>query len=92
MNKLTHGDIGQMLMYIHYYDREIKGKEENPSIGIILCTDKNDAVVKYVLDEKSKQIFTSRYQFELPTIEELQRELKREITLMLPDNKRKRKK
>jgi predicted nuclease of restriction endonuclease-like (RecB) superfamily len=80
--KLTHGDLGQMQMYVHYYDREIKTKNENPTIGLILCTDKNDAVVKYVLDEKQRQIFTSRYQYELPTVESLKRELRREMALL----------
>jgi predicted nuclease of restriction endonuclease-like (RecB) superfamily len=84
--KLTHGDLGQMQMYVHYYDREIKSKNENPTIGLILCTDKNDAVVKYVLDEKQRQIFTSRYQYELPTVEALKRELRREMELLsLPE-------
>jgi predicted nuclease of restriction endonuclease-like (RecB) superfamily len=84
--KLTHGDLGQMQMYVHYYDREIKSKNENPTIGLILCTDKNDAVVKYVLDDKQRQIFTSRYQYELPTVEALKRELRREMELLsLPE-------
>jgi predicted nuclease of restriction endonuclease-like (RecB) superfamily len=84
--KLTHGDLGQMQMYVHYYDREVKAKNENPTIGLILCTDKNDAVVKYVLDDKERQIFTSRYQYELPTEEDLRRELRREMELLsLPE-------
>ncbi len=77
--KLSHGDLGQMQMYVHYYDREIKAKNENPTIGLILCTSKNDAVVKYVLDEKQRQIFTSKYQYALPTVDTLQRELRREM-------------
>jgi predicted nuclease of restriction endonuclease-like (RecB) superfamily len=85
VQKLTHGDLGQMMMYVHYYDREIKTKDENPTIGLILCTDKNDAVVKYVLDDKERQIFTSRYQYELPTEEDLRQELRREMDqLSLP--------
>ena len=81
-HKLTHEDLGQMLMYVNYYDREIKTKEENPTIGLILCTDKNDAVAEYVLGEKQRQIFTSRYQHELPTVEELERELRREMEIL----------
>jgi len=77
--KLTHGDIGQMLMYVNFYDREIKNKDDNPTVGLILCTEKNDEVVKYVLDEKKKQIFAAKYQFELPSEEELLKELKDEI-------------
>ncbi|NLD94959.1 MAG: DUF1016 domain-containing protein, partial [Fibrobacter sp.] len=80
--KLNHGDLGQMLMYVNYYDKEIKTKEENPTIGLILCTDKNDAVAEYVLDEKKKRIFASRYQYELPTVEELERELRHEMELL----------
>ncbi|MEI7834272.1 MAG: PDDEXK nuclease domain-containing protein [bacterium] len=82
VNKLTHGDLGQMLMYVHYYDRGVKSSEENPTIGLILCTDKNEAVVQYVLDEKSQQIFTSRYCMHLPTTEELQAELRRELEIL----------
>ncbi|HMA66042.1 MAG TPA: PDDEXK nuclease domain-containing protein, partial [Chitinispirillaceae bacterium] len=80
--KLNHGDLGQMLMYVNYYDKEIKTKEENPTIGLILCTDKNDAVAEYVLDNKRKRIFASRYQYELPTVEELERELRHEMELL----------
>lgn len=82
--KLTPGDLGQMLIYVHYYDREIKTKAENPTIGLILCTDKNDAVAEYVLDEAQKQIFTSRYQYVLPTVDELQQQLRHEIALLQP--------
>jgi predicted nuclease of restriction endonuclease-like (RecB) superfamily len=84
VQKLTHGDLGQMLMYVHYYDREIKTKDENPTIGLILCTDKNDAVVKYVLDYRERRIFASRYQYELPTEEDLRRELRREMSRLSP--------
>jgi hypothetical protein len=80
--KLTHEDLGQMLMNVHYYDREIKTKNENPTIGLILCTDKNDAVVRYVLNDKQRQIFASRYQYELPTEEDLKQELRREMELL----------
>ena len=71
--KLTHGDIGQMQMYVHYFDREVCAREDNPTIGLILCTDKNDAVVEYVLDKGNERIFASRYKLELPPKEELRR-------------------
>ena len=71
--KLTHGDIGQMQMYVHYFDREVCTQEDNPTIGLILCTDKNDAVVEYVLDKGNERIFASRYKLELPPKEELRR-------------------
>ena len=82
VEKLTHGDLGQMQLYVHYYDREVAGADDNPTLGLILCTDKNDAVVQYVLDENNKQTFASSYQFQLPTEEELRRELRREIKLL----------
>jgi predicted nuclease of restriction endonuclease-like (RecB) superfamily len=80
--KLTHGDLGQMQMYVHFYDREVKTNNDNPTIGLILCTDKNEAVVKYVLDDKHRQIFASRYQYELPSEEDLKKELRREMELL----------
>lgn len=80
--KLNHADLGQMQLYVHYYDREIAEPSDNPTIGLILCTDKNDALVRYVLDEKNQQIFASRYQFHLPSEEALRAELKRELDLL----------
>lgn len=80
--KLTHGDLGQMQMYVNYYDREIRSTGDNPTVGLLLCAEKNDAVVRYILGEENQQIFASKYQFELPTIEELQRELKHERNLI----------
>jgi predicted nuclease of restriction endonuclease-like (RecB) superfamily len=77
--KLAHVDIGQMQMYVHYYDREVRSAKDNPTIGLILCTDKNDAVIRYVLDEENQQIFASRYKLELPDEEELATEMRREI-------------
>lgn len=77
-----NADLGQMQLYVHYYDREVAESGDNPTIGLILCTDKNDAVVRYVLDEKNEQIFASRYQFHLPSEEELRTELWRELDLI----------
>lgn len=79
VEKLTHGDLGQMQMYVNYYDREIAGPEDQPTIGLILCADKNEAMVRYVLDDKAMQIFASRYQFQLPSEDVLRAEIKREI-------------
>lgn len=78
-HELTHADLGQMLFYVNYYDQEIITESDNPTIGLILCTKKNELMVKYTLGEKNKQIFASKYQFHLPTEEELEIELKREI-------------
>lgn len=78
IGKLVHQDIGQMQMYVNYYDREIKREDETPTVGLILCEDKKDAVVRYTLSKKNKQIFASRYKLYLPTEEELRKELVRE--------------
>ena len=78
-NKLTHQDIGQLQMYVNYYDRYEKQEYENPTIGILLCADKNDAVVKITLPENSKNIIASKYQLYLPTEQQLMDEVKKEI-------------
>jgi predicted nuclease of restriction endonuclease-like (RecB) superfamily len=75
---LTHQDLGQMQMYVNYYQRDITTPDENPPIGIVLCADKNDAVVRYTLPEDNQQIFASRYKLYLPTEQELADELQRE--------------
>lgn len=71
IGELKHQDIGQMQMYVNYYDREIKLQEENKTIGIILCQNKSEAVVKYTLPENNEQIFASKYKTVLPSKEEL---------------------
>lgn len=86
--KLTHGDLGQRLMYVNYYDREVAGTADNPTIGLLLCTEKNDTVVKYVLDEKKKRIFASRYKTCLPSEEKLRAELRRELDALPPKGSR----
>lgn len=78
-HKLTHQDLGQLQMYVHYYDRFEKQDFENPAIGILLCTDKNDTVVKISLPENNKTILASKYQLYLPSEEALLRELKEEM-------------
>lgn len=84
-HELTHADLGQILMYVNYFDQEIKLKNDNPTIGLILCTKKSNAMVKYCLGEKAKQIFASTYQFNLPTVEELEAELKKELAEIKED-------
>lgn len=71
--------MGQMQFYVNYFDMEIKTKDDNPTVGLILCTEQNKRMVKYTLGDKAKQIFASKYQFTLPTAEELEAELKKEI-------------
>ena len=69
--KLTHQDLGQLQMYVNYYDRVEKTAEENPTIGILLCTDKNDTAVRMALPEDNKTILTSEYKLYLPTQSQL---------------------
>ena len=73
---LTHQDIGQMQMYVNYYTRELMNEGDTPPIGIVLCAEKNDAVVRYTLPEDNNQVFASKYFTYLPTEEELKRELR----------------
>ena len=75
---LTHQDLGQMQMYVHYYERELMNEGDNPPIGIVLCADKSESVVKYTLPENETQIFASKYKLYLPSEEELLQELQRE--------------
>ena len=75
---LTHQDLGQMQMYVHYYERELMNEGDNPPIGIVLCADKSESVVKYTLPENETQIFASKYKLYLPSEEELIRELNQE--------------
>ena len=70
-HKLTHQDLGQLQLYVNYYDRYEKTDDENPTIGILLCTDKNDTAVKLALPKNKKTILASKYQLYLPTTEQL---------------------
>lgn len=78
LGKLTHQDIGQMQMYVHYYDRNVRMGDENPTIGILLCQDKNDAMVQMTLPEDNEQIFASKYKTVLPSEAELKEFLSEE--------------
>lgn len=69
--KLTHQDLGQLQMYVNYYDRVEKLPDENPTIGILLCTQKNDTLVRMTLPEDNKTILASEYKLYLPTSEQL---------------------
>ena len=71
IGELKHQDIGQMQMYVNYYDREIRLSDENKTIGLILCQNKSEAVVEYTLPENNEQIFASKYQTVLPSKEKL---------------------
>ena len=71
IGEIKHQDLGQMQMYVNYYDREIRLEDENKTIGIVLCQNKRESVVEYTLPENNEQIFASKYQTVLPSKEEL---------------------
>ena len=77
-DKLTHQDIGQMDTYVRIYDDLQRADGDNPTIGLILCAEKNETIVKYSILNDSKQIFASRYQLMLPTEEELKHHIEQE--------------
>ena len=79
---LTHQDIGQMQMYVNYYTRELMEPGDNPPIGIVLCADKSDTLVKYTLPLDDKQIYASKYMLYLPKEEELQNEMNKQLELL----------
>lgn len=88
--KLTHQDLGQLQFYVNYYDIERRSEGDNPTLGLILCADKNDAVVKYTLGpDQAKKIFASRYKLFLPTVAQLQTELRRELRQLTGTPKKK---
>lgn len=78
IGKLTHQDIGQMDFYVRYFEAEETSPDDGPTIGLILCSDKNEAMVKYTLLKDSQRIFAAKYKLYLPTEEELKRELHHE--------------
>lgn len=88
-HKLTHQDLGQLQLYVNYYDRYERTADENPTIGILLCTDKNDTAVKLALPEDNKTILASKYQLYLPTAEQLISEINeaKKMTLMRESEK-----
>ena len=77
--ELTHGDIGQMMMYVNYYDRKVKLPEENPSLGILLCADKDDAIVEMTLPKGRHRIFASKYLTVLPDKETLRALVRKQL-------------
>ena len=76
IGKLMHQDLGQMQMYVNYFDRRVKTADENPTIGILLCKTKHDALVEMTLPKGNRTIFASRYQLYLPSKEELRQQIK----------------
>lgn len=78
MGKASYADVGQMQLYVNYFNREVCGKDDNPTVGIILCAEKNDTVIEYTLGNRTDiSVFASRYKLILPTEEELRREIEK---------------
>ena len=84
---LTHQDIGQMQMYVNYYTRELMEPGDNPPIGIVLCADKSDTLVRYTLPLDNKQIYASKYMLYLPKEEDLRKEINKQRELFEEQNK-----
>ena len=78
LGRLTHQDMGQMDTYVRLYDEEVKGADDNPTIGLVLCSEKSEAVVRYSVLAEQQQLFAAKYLPHLPSEEELKRELERE--------------
>lgn len=87
LGDLTHQDLGQMQMYVNYYTREMMNEGDNPPIGIVLCADKSEQVVKYTLPEDNNQIFASKYKLYMPTEDEFKKALDLENYVKKNDNK-----
>lgn len=87
IGELTHENIGQMDMYVRLFEDRIKSKDDNPTIGIILCTEKDETIVRYSVLKENQQLFATRYKTYLPTEEELRKELDRERKLFMDINK-----
>lgn len=80
--KLTHGDIGQMDFYVRYFEKDVRQVDDGPTIGLILCAEKNEAMARYTLLEESRSVFASKYQLVLPSEEELRVALQRERAVL----------
>jgi predicted nuclease of restriction endonuclease-like (RecB) superfamily len=84
VQKLSHQDIGQMQLYTNYYDQERLTPGDNPTLGLILCTDQNETAVRYTLGPGQQKIFSSRYQFHLPSEADLAAQIRRELDELTP--------
>lgn len=83
MHKLTHQDVGQMDMYVRMYEEKKRRADDNPTIGLILCTENNHTVAKYSVLSDSKQLFASKYMLELPSEEELRLQVEKQRQQLL---------
>lgn len=82
VGKLAHQDVGQMDMYVRVFEEQYRGEDDNPTLGLILCSERNVAVAKYSLLADNAQLFASKYQLLMPTEDELRAELERDRTLL----------
>ncbi|MCX6181420.1 MAG: PDDEXK nuclease domain-containing protein [Bacteroidetes bacterium] len=89
VGKLTHQDVGQMDMYVRMYEEKYKQEGDNPTIGLILCSEQNESVIKYSVLKENKQLFSSRYKLYLPSEKELKAELNRDRALIEAELKHK---
>ena len=80
-NQVTHQDIGQMDMYVRMYDESKRTEGDNPTIGIILCTDTDEDIARYSVLKGNEQLFTSKYKLYLPTDKELRAEIEAQKTI-----------
>jgi predicted nuclease of restriction endonuclease-like (RecB) superfamily len=87
LGKLTHQDIGQMDLYVRWFEDNLRTPTDNPTIGIILCSEKNETIIKYSILKESKQLFTSKYKLYLPTAEEFKKEIEAELLQFRLGNK-----
>jgi predicted nuclease of restriction endonuclease-like (RecB) superfamily len=83
VGELTHQDVGQMDMYVRLFEDRMRGETDNPTIGLILCTEKDETIVRYSVLKENRRLFASKYQLMLPTEDELRRELERERALLM---------
>ena len=81
VGKLSHQDVGQMDMYVRVFEEQLRGEDDNPTLGLILCSERNAAVAKYSLLSDKSQLFASKYRLVLPSKEELRAELERDRAL-----------
>ena len=87
LGKLNHQDIGQMDLYVRWFEDNLRTSTDNPTIGIILCSEKNETIIKYSILKESKQLFTSKYKLYLPTAEEFKKEIETELLQFKLENK-----
>lgn len=87
VGKLTQQDLGQMQLYVNYYDRDVCAADDNPTVGLILCTDRNESMVRYTLPKGQKQVFAARYRTALPSEAELIKLLRRDWDLVVREQR-----